>query len=146
MSEWHKLPVYPFSSSKRAFLWLGAAFKSRAACIGNFASICGVCSRAAFNRINTVTLRWTTIPSKEKIGILLNRERKLSFSNFAVFETSARLSQLAHFLKPLNYRRLMGSEATIISRVQMGSESVITLSNNSEAMRARGIIVLVKSN
>ena len=40
----------------------------------------------------------------------------------------------------------MGSEATIISRVQMGSESLITLSNNSEAMRARGIIVLVKSN
>ena len=42
-------------SSKRRILLIKCCVYSRALFTGNFASICGVCSRAAFNRINTVT-------------------------------------------------------------------------------------------
>ena len=42
------------SSSKRRILLIRRGVFSRVAFIGNFASFCGIRSRAAFDRINTV--------------------------------------------------------------------------------------------
>ena len=58
MSEWCKLPrcteFFLLSSNKSHILSIRCGISLRGAFIGSFASICGVYSRAAFNRTNTV--------------------------------------------------------------------------------------------